>query len=133
MGTAYGKPINLDPCIFETAEGNLTKFGTGDYVLPKFMCANFQKKNGRWVFLRRIRNMFIFQWHFYFFFFGFINQATAQTAEPIFTHNTSKEPVWAKEVPFGGQKFSQKFFDPKRGQKPPFPCISMGNENADNF
>ena len=54
--------------------------------------------------------MFILRWHF----FGFINQATAQTAEPIFTHNTSKEPVWAKEVPFGGQKFFQKFFDPKK-------------------
>ena len=43
VGPVYGKPITLDPCIFETAEGNLTKFGTGDYVLPKFMCANFQK------------------------------------------------------------------------------------------
>ena len=43
MGTVYGKPITLDPCIFETAEGNLTKFGTGDYVPPKFMFANFQK------------------------------------------------------------------------------------------
>jgi hypothetical protein len=69
----------------------------------------------------------------FFFGGGFINQATAQTAEPIFTHDTSKEPVWAKEVPFGGQKFFQKFFDPKRGQKPPFPCISMGNKNVDNF
>ena len=58
MGTVYGKPITLDPCIFETAEGNLTKFGTSDYVPPKFMCANFQKN---WVvgFPRRIRNMFI--------------------------------------------------------------------------
>jgi hypothetical protein len=70
---------------------------------------------------------------FVFFFLGFINQATAQTAEPIFTHNTSKEPVWAKEVPFGGQKFWKKFFDPKRGQKPPFPCVSMGNKNVNNF
>ena len=33
----------MDPCISETAEGNLTKFGTGDYVLGKFMCAKFHK------------------------------------------------------------------------------------------
>mgnify|MGYP005605511417 CR=1 FL=1 len=43
MGLVYGKPITLDPCISETAEGNLTKFGTGDYVLGKFMCAKFHK------------------------------------------------------------------------------------------
>ena len=49
---------------------------------------------------------------FCFFFGGFINQATAQTAEPIFTRNTSKEPVWAKEVPFGAKKFWKKFLDP---------------------
>ena len=43
MGLVYGKPVTLDPCISETAEGNLTKFGTGDYVLGKFMCAKFHK------------------------------------------------------------------------------------------
>jgi len=31
-----------------------------------------------------------------------MNQGTAQTAEPIFTLNTSKDAVWAKEVPLGG-------------------------------
>ena len=131
MGTVYGKPITLDPCIFETAEGNLTKFGTGDYVLPKFMCANFPK-NWAVGFSPAHTQHVHPPMAFFLFFLGF-NQATAQTAEPIFTHNTSKEPVWAKEVPFGGQKFSQKFFDPKRGQKPPFPCISMGNKNVNNF
>jgi hypothetical protein len=71
-------------------------------------------------FSRRIPNMFILRWHFLFFFGGgFINQATAQIGEPIFTRNTSKETVWAKDVPFRA--------------KPPFPCISIGNKNADKF
>ena len=129
MGLVYGKPITSDPCISETAEGNLTKIGRGDYVVTKFMCANFQKNRAAGFSPAHTQHVHPPM----AFFFGFINQATAQTAEPIFTHNTSKEPVWAKEVPFGGQKFWEKFFDPKRGQKPPFPCISMGNENADNF
>ena len=37
-----------------------------------------------------------------FFLGGFIKRGTAQTAEPILTRNTSKEPVWAKEVPLRG-------------------------------
>jgi hypothetical protein len=54
-------------------------------------------------------------------FFGFMNQGTAQTAEPIFT-------VSANEVPFGGQNVFKKNLDPKT-----FPCISMGNKNVNNF
>ena len=86
MGTVYGKPITLDPCIFETAEGNLTKFGTGDYVLPKFMCADFPK-NWAVGFSPAHTQHVHPKWHlyFYFLFFGFMNQGTAQTAEPIFT------------------------------------------------
>jgi hypothetical protein len=35
---------------------------------------------------------------------GFLVQATAKTAERIFTPNTPKDPVWCKEVPLlGGQ------------------------------
>jgi len=45
--------------------------------------------------------MFILRWHFFrFYVFWYMNQGTAQTAEPILTLNTSKEPVWANEVPF---------------------------------
>jgi len=102
MGIVNGKAVTLDRCISETAEGNLTKIGTGNYVAAKFMRAKF-KKIGRGVFPRRIPNMFILRWHFFrFCFLGFINEGTAQTAEPILTRNTSKEPVWAKEVPLRG-------------------------------
>jgi len=59
-----------------------------------------------------------------------MNQGTAQTAEPIFTGNTSKEPVFAKVLLKGLQNFP--FFHPKNGQTP-FPCISMGNRNANSF
>jgi hypothetical protein len=117
VGPVYGKPITLDPCISETAEGNLTKFGTGDYVATKFMCAKLKKNRAAGFSPAHTQHVHP-PMAFFFVFFGFINQATAQTAEPIFTHNTSKEPVWAKEVPFGGQKFLKKFFDPKRGQNP---------------
>ena len=34
-------------------------------------------------------------------FLGFFNKATAYTSERIFTHNTSKDVVPGKEVPFG--------------------------------
>ena len=43
MGLLYGKPVTLDPCISETAEGNLTKIGRGDYVVTKFMYAKLKK------------------------------------------------------------------------------------------
>ena len=33
---------------------------------------------------------------------GSLNRSTAQTTEPIFMHNMSKEPAWAKELPLGG-------------------------------
>ena len=43
MGFVNGKAVTLDRCISETAEGNLTTIGTGNYVAPEFMCAKFQK------------------------------------------------------------------------------------------
>ena len=33
---------------------------------------------------------------------GSLNRSTAQTTEPIFMHNMSKEPAWDKENTFGG-------------------------------
>ena len=115
MGLVYGKPITSDPCISETAEGNLTKIGRGDYVVTEFMCANFQKNRAAGfspAHTQHVHPPMAFFFVFFCFCFWFINQATAQTAEPIFTHNTSKEPVWDKEVPFGGQKILKFFLDP---------------------
>jgi len=125
----------LNPSISETAEPNSTKFGMSDYVVTEFMCAKFKKKSAGGVFPGAYPTCSSSVAFFCFFvvFFGFMNQGTAQTAEPIFTLNTSKDAVLAKEVPFGGEKISQKLFDPQNWEKPPFPCISMGNKNANNF
>jgi len=37
-----------------------------------------------------------------YFLFGFFQRPTAETAEPIFTHNTSIDVVPCKDVPFRG-------------------------------
>jgi len=44
--------------------------------------------------------------------------------DAILTRNTSKEPVWAKEVQWGFSKFPQNCFTPKRS-KHPSPCIYL--------
>ena len=105
MGIVNGKAVTLDRCISETAVGNLTKIGTDNYVAPKFMCAKFQKYRAAGFFpahTRHVHPPMAFFFRFSVFFFGFMNQGTAQTAEPILTRDTSKEPVWAKEVPLRG-------------------------------
>ena len=70
MSLVNGKAITLDRCISETAVGNLTKIGTCHYVAAKFMCAKL-KKNRAAGFPRRIPNMFILRWHFFFVFMFF--------------------------------------------------------------
>ena len=103
MGIVNGKAVTLDRCISETAEGNSTKIGTGNYVAAKFMCAKFQKNRAAGFSPAHTQHVHPPMAFFSFFcFLGFMNQGTAQTAEPILTHNTSKEPVWAKEVPLRG-------------------------------
>jgi len=37
--------------------------------------------------------------------FLFFNRATANTSEPIFAHNSSKDAFWCKEEHFGDEKF----------------------------
>ena len=44
-----------------------------------------------------------FYYYFYFYFF-FSGSRPVETREPILTHNSSKDAVWRKEVPFGGEK-----------------------------
>jgi len=39
-----------------------------------------------------------------FLFILFFNRVTADTSEPIFAHNSSKDEVWSKEDPFGDGK-----------------------------
>ena len=68
MGHVYGKPITLDPCISETAEGNLIKFGTGDYVLGKFMRAKFYKNRSAGFSPAHTQHVHP-PWHFFFVFF----------------------------------------------------------------
>ena len=93
MGLVYGKPVTLDPCISETAEGNLTKFGTGDYVLGKFMCAKFHKN--RSVGFSPAHTQHVHPPMAFFFFFFFFNQTTSQTAQPIFFfYNQKKKSIY---------------------------------------
>ena len=42
MGFVNGEAAIFDRCVSETAEGNLTRIGKGNYVAAKFMCAKFQ-------------------------------------------------------------------------------------------
>ena len=103
MGIVNGKAVALDCCISETAEGNSTKNGIDNYVAADFMCAKFQKNLATGFFPAHTQHVHPpMAFFFCFFFFGFVSQGTAQTAEPILTLNTSKEPVWAKEVPLRG-------------------------------
>ena len=119
MGIVNGKAVILDRCISETAEGNSTKIGTGNYVVAKFMCAKFQKNRAAGFSPAHTQHVHPAITFFSFLFFEFINQGTAQTAEPILTLNTSKEPVLAKEVPLRGQKITQIFFfTPKMVKNP---------------
>ena len=97
MGIVYGKAVTLDLWISETAEGNFTKIGRVHYVVAKFVCANSQKKLVAGFFPGAYPTCSSSDG-----FFEFIKRSTAQTAEPILTRNTSKEPVWAKEVPLRG-------------------------------
>ena len=59
-------------------------------------------KIGQRGFSRHIREMYTLSGVFSYFFFGFFNKGTAQTAEPIFTRNTSKDVFLRKVGPFGG-------------------------------
>ena len=86
MSLVNVKAVIFDLCISETDEENLVKIGRGRHVAAKFVCANLKK----WA--RGFSSDGIFS-------FCFIKRGTSQTAEPILTRNTSKEPVWAKEVP----------------------------------
>jgi hypothetical protein len=59
-------------------------------------------KIGQRGFSRHIREMYTPSGFFLtFFFFGFVNKGTAETAGPIFTRNTSKDVFLRKEGPFG--------------------------------
>ena len=94
MGIVNGKAVTLDLSISETAERNFTKIGTGNYVAAKFMCAKFHKNRAAGFFPSAYPTCSSSDGIFLVF-FGFISQGIAQTAEPILTFNTSKEPVWA--------------------------------------
>ena len=71
MGLVNGKAVTLDRCISETAEGNLTKIGTGNYVVAKFMCAKFQKNRAAGFSPAHTQHVHP-KWHFYFVFLFFL-------------------------------------------------------------
>ena len=98
MGIVNGTAVTLDLWISETAEENFTKIGRVHYVVAKCVCANFQKNWWRGFSPAHTQHVHPPM----AFFFCFISQGTGQTAEPILTRNTSKEPFWAKEVPLRG-------------------------------
>ena len=59
-------------------------------------------KIGQRGFSRHIREMYTLSGVFSYFFFGFLKKGTAQTAEPIFTRDTSKDMFLRKVAAFGG-------------------------------
>ena len=54
----------------------------------------------------------------YLTFFLFLYASTAQTAEPICTHDSSNDAVCCKEVPFGGRVDTKLHLGVKTPQKP---------------
>ena len=50
--------------------------------------------------------------------FFFLYASTAQTAEPISTHNGSNDAVCCKEVPFGGRIVTKLYLGVKTPRKP---------------
>ena len=100
-----------DACQTETPLTINMNFCTIDYVDKVKRCA----KNGwnqlagggptyRWnitsTFMLYFTQLYITLLYFTFFFFY---ASTAQTAQPIYTHDSSNDAVWSKEVPFGGR------------------------------
>ena len=101
MDPVNRKAETLVLCISKIAGGNLTKIFRGHNVAAKFVCANLKKNRRRpdkYPTCSSSVGIFVL----FICLFLFISQGAAQTAEPILTRNTSKEPVLAKEVPFWG-------------------------------
>ena len=80
---------------------------------------------GSWIFDPRIREIvftrLLFSFFFRFFRFfvcGFFRQASAETAAPILTLNTSNDVFPAKDVPFGGPVNDAPYLWGKFLQKP---------------
>ena len=53
-----------------------------------------------------------------YFTFFFLYASTAQTAQPIYTHDISIDAVCCKEVPFGGRVDTKLHLGVKTPQKP---------------
>ena len=124
VGTVNGKPVTLDRWISETAEGNLTKFGTGNYVAAKFMCAKFQKNRAAGFSPAHTQHVHPpMAFVFLFFCLGSSNGVQPKPLNRFWR-------VIRQKNRFGSRRC---LFHPKNGQKPPFKCISMGNKNANNF
>jgi len=80
------------------------KFGVGDYVREvtspdKFGSDPMSGRVATWVQHIRVLRLL-----FGFFCFVFYNRATANTGEPIFAHNSSKDAFWCEEDSFGDEK-----------------------------
>ena len=50
--------------------------------------------------------------------FFLLYASTAQTAQPIYTHDSSNDAVYCKEVPFGGRVHTKLHLEVKTPQKP---------------
>ena len=116
MGIVNGKAEILDRCISETAEGNSTKIGTGNYVVAKFMCAKFRR-----VFPRRIPNMFILRWHLFFYFLFWFHQSGYIQPKPLnrfWRFIRQKNRFGPRRCLWGVNKFPKKNFTPKMVKNP---------------
>jgi len=67
---------------------------------------------GPGVFSPHMREISLLWFGYYFVFFWFFSEATAEAPTLIFTQNTSKDAVPHKDVPFGGLETKIEWLDP---------------------
>ena len=105
----------------ETPQPIKMKFCTIDYVggLTRFAKNDCNRLAGggpthRW----NITSIFVLYLTLLYLTFFFLYASTAQTAQPIYTHDSSNDAVCYKEVPFGGRAVMKLHLGVKTPQKP---------------
>ena len=127
VGLVYGKPVTLKPCISETAERNSTKFGRGHYVVPKFMCANFQKNRAAGFFPAHTQHVHP-PMAFFFCFFWFHESGYSPNRWTDYHAWYVKRRGLGQGGAFWGLKNFPKIFWPPKLGKTPFPMHFNGKQ-----
>jgi len=96
MGDTHEAPYISNPQFFNT------KFGTGNYICHIPDARNLVKIRSQAASLR-LREIIKYNvCDFLYLSIFFLSSPTAETTEPILTHDSSYDPVSCKEVPSGG-------------------------------